>query len=115
MGGQVLEVTDAGFLDQTAGGWTFVDFSATWCAPCRTFTPVFRAVAETHEGPVRFGVCDIDANPATAALLQVRSVPTVVVFGPDGSEVGRSSGVLRRGDLEATVAQVVARAAAGPA
>lgn len=105
-------MTDAEFMAFTAGGWTFVDFTASWCAPCRTFTPVFRDVAATHDGPVRFGVCDIDDNPATAALLQVRSVPTVVVFGPDGSEVGRSSGALRRGDLEATVAQVVARAAA---
>lgn len=104
------EVTDADFLAFTAGGWTFVDFSASWCAPCRTFSPVFRAVAADHDGPVRFGVCDVDANPATAGLLQVRSVPTVVVFGPDGSEVGRSTGALRRGDLEATVAQVLARA-----
>lgn len=106
-------VTDAGFMAFTEGGWTFVDFSASWCAPCRTFSPVFRAVAAAHDGPVRFGVCDVDASPATAALLQVRSVPTVVVFGPDGSEVGRSTGALRRGDLEATVAQVLARAAAG--
>jgi thioredoxin-like negative regulator of GroEL len=66
-------------------------------------------VAEAHPGPVRFGSCDVDANPATAELLGIRSIPTLVVFGPDGSEVGRSTGAVSRGDLEATVAQLSAR------
>lgn len=108
--GRVAVVTDATFMDLTEGGWTLVDFSAGWCGPCRVFTPVFRDVAQGHDGPVRFGVCDIDTSPQVAALLQVRSVPTVVAFGPDGSEVGRHPGALRRGDLEATVEQLRARA-----
>lgn len=102
-------VDDATFLEMTEGGWTIVDFWAAWCAPCRAFAPVFRSVAAAHEGPVRFASCDVDANPATAQLLQIRSIPTLVVFGPDGSEVGRSTGAVRRGDLEATVAQLSSR------
>ena len=105
----VSVITDASFLELTEGGWTVVDFWAAWCAPCRTFAPVFRSVATQHGGPVRFGSCDVDANPQTAALLQIRSIPTLVVFGPDGSEVGRSQGVVSRGDLEATVAQLARR------
>ena len=66
-------------------------------------------MAEGHDGPVRFGACEVDANPQVAQLLQIRSIPTLVVFGPDGSEVGRSTGVVSRGDLEATVAQLAAR------
>lgn len=108
-GAAVQVIDDDSFLDLTEGGYTVVDFWAGWCAPCRSFAPVFRAVAAAHTGPVRFGACDVEASPRTAALLGIRSIPTLVVFGPDGSEVGRSNGMVSRGDLEATVAQLSRR------
>jgi thioredoxin len=96
----IVMVTDANFFNTTAGGYTLVDFWAPWCAPCRSFAPVFEAAARKHGDRLRFGSCNVDENRRTASLLGVTSIPTLVVFGPDGSEVTRHAGMLTPRALE---------------
>jgi thioredoxin len=95
----VVIVDDGNFFDMTAGGYTVVDFWAPWCAPCRAFAPIFGETAREHSGKVRFGSCNVDENPMARSLLAIRSIPTLVVFGPDGSEVGRHTGLLPQRSL----------------
>ena len=110
-GAAVVETIDHGnFLRSTSGRFTAVDFWASWCAPCRAFAPVFEEVAGRYDGRVAFGKCNVDANGPVAALLQIQSIPTVVLFGPDGSEIDRISGFLNRRQLERLVIRALEQA-----
>jgi len=57
-----------------------VDFTATWCGPCKALSPIVDAVAEELVGKVRVGKLDIDDAPQTASKLGIRGVPTLMVF-----------------------------------
>ena len=68
-----------------------VDFSATWCGPCRMLAPVLESVSETLAGKADFYNVDIDEAPALADKYSVNSVPCLILF-KDGKPASRSIG-----------------------
>jgi len=57
-----------------------VDFTATWCGPCKALAPIVDQLADELSGSVKVGKLDIDDSPLTAGKYGVRGVPTVMVF-----------------------------------
>lgn len=96
----VATVAEADFEKFASGSYSAIDFYATWCGPCRVLSPIYEAAARTHADRLRFGRCDVDANPEIAARLNILSVPTIVVFGPSGCELDRLVGAAAARQLD---------------
>jgi thioredoxin 1 len=56
-----------------------IDFWAPWCGPCQTFKPIFEAASEKHTDAV-FASCNTEEQSELAAMFQIRSIPTLVIF-----------------------------------
>lgn len=56
-----------------------IDFWAPWCGPCQTFKPIFEAASERHSDAT-FASCNTEEQTELAAMFQIRSIPTLVVF-----------------------------------
>lgn len=77
-----------------------VDFTATWCGPCKALAPIVEKIADEFQGKVKVGKLDIDDSPEITAKYGVRSVPTVMVF-KGGTKAGQHVGLTNRDKLVA--------------
>ena len=68
-----------------------VDFSATWCGPCRMLAPVVETISEKLAGKVDFYNVDVDDAPELAGEYRVNSVPCLVLM-KNGEFVDQSIG-----------------------
>lgn len=82
--------------------FAIVDFWAPWCAPCRSFAPVFEATAARHPD-ILFAEVDTEAEPAIAGSFGIRSIPTLMVFR-ENVVVFAQAGALPASALEQVVA-----------
>lgn len=68
-----------------------LDFTATWCGPCRAIAPMIDELANESVGTYKVAKLDIDEAPATAAKFGIRGVPTLLAF-KSGKEIARHVG-----------------------
>lgn len=70
-----------------------VDFTATWCGPCRQVAPIVDQIADEYEGKLKVTKLDIDDAPGTAQKYGIRGVPTLYIFKA-GEVVGQQVGAV---------------------
>ncbi|HZG88626.1 MAG TPA: thioredoxin family protein [Pseudonocardia sp.] len=89
----LLPVTDDTFdeLVLRAGLPVLLEFTASWCPPCRMIEPVLRELAGELAGRLVVAQLDVDANPRTARDAGVLGMPTLGLYR-DGREVARTTG-----------------------
>lgn len=69
-----------------------VDFTATWCGPCRLVSPLMDQLAEEYKDRVKVVKVDVDNNKPIFKRFGLRSIPAVLMF-KDGELVEKIVGV----------------------
>jgi thioredoxin len=77
---------------------TFVDFWASWCAPCRAMEPTFEKLAENYSSRFNFAKVNVDDVPELAGKFGIRSIPTLLLV-KDGKVVEQLIGARPYGEL----------------
>jgi thioredoxin 1 len=105
----VKELTDNEFdgAIQPTGNPVLVDFSATWCQPCKALAPVIDAVAKEYNGKLEVYKVDIDKANQTAVRFGIQGVPTCIFF-KGGTEVDRFVGYKDLREIKERVTRVLA-------
>ncbi len=87
-----------------------VDVWAPWCGPCRMMAPAYAEAAQSLEPEVRLVKLNSDAEPAVASQLDIRGIPTLVLF-KGGRPIARTAGAMTAPRIvEWTRAQLMAAA-----
>lgn len=86
-----------------------IDFTADWCAPCKTVAPEVDAIARELEGKAKVVKIDIDKSKRIATSLRIQAVPTFMVFAK-GRPVAAEQGVLKRAQLREMIEPFLPRA-----
>lgn len=61
-----------------------VDFTATWCGPCRSIAPILEELAKEYEGQIVVYKVDVDNCRDIAQAFGISSIPAILYIPLDG-------------------------------
>ena len=82
-------------------------FSASWCSPCRSFSPMLLRAINKTKGAVGIAKFDIDKCPTIAQQLSIQSVPMTFIF-IQGQAANAFAGAVSEAELQSLMTQLVA-------
>jgi len=93
----IKQLDSENFNDIISKGIVLVDFSATWCGPCKMLEPVLENIASENH-PFDIIKIDVDKHENLAREYGIMSVPTMIVFS-DGKPIKSFSGFMPKEEV----------------
>lgn len=80
--GMVTFIQDEAELDAllTKEPLLVVDFTASWCGPCRVVAPLMDQLAEEYGDRAKVFKLDLDTNKPIAKRFSIKSIPAILFF-----------------------------------
>jgi len=82
-----------------------IDFFAEWCGPCKAMKPVLENLKSKLGEQIRIIKIDVDKNPDIATQLEIRSVPTLMIF-QNGEKIWRKTGTSSVAEMESVISEL---------
>lgn len=88
---------------------TLLDFSATWCGPCKMMKPIFMDLEDTYDDRMNFVNIDVDDNPELSQRYNITAVPTFIFLDKDGKIVNTITGAVEQAVLENQINRMITK------
>ena len=102
-------VTDEAAYDAAINGKApvLVDFTASWCGPCKQLAPILDELSTELEGRLSIVKVDVDDAKDIAGRYSIQGVPTMMLF-EQGELLARMVGAKPKAELLATIEPLIA-------
>ena len=82
-----------------------VDFTATWCGPCRQTAPILDEIAREYAGKIVVYKVDVDKCGQITQAMGISSLPTILYIPADGTKPVMTVGGRNKERFEAEISK----------